>query len=67
MLTHKELVDLTHKERASAQVRALNKMGIDHIIRGDGSVVVLRETLIARVSRVDKTQKKSAEPDWSAI
>lgn len=39
-LNQAEIVELTHKERSSAQVRALNRMGIDNSQRPDGSVLV---------------------------
>jgi hypothetical protein len=42
VLTKEELGELTGKERPSAQVRALGRMGIPHRTRPDGSPVVLR-------------------------
>lgn len=39
-LTYEEIVEITGKVRPSAQARVLRAMGIDHIIRPDGSVFV---------------------------
>lgn len=44
-LTPDELFELTHKRRPSAQVVALRAMGIDHRVRPDNTVYVLREAL----------------------
>ena len=41
-LTDSELIDLTKKERPSAQVRVLRHLGIEHRTRPDGSIVVDR-------------------------
>jgi hypothetical protein len=41
-LTPAELADLTGKQRASAQARELEAMGIAHRRRRDGSIAVLR-------------------------
>lgn len=50
-LTDDELVDLTRKRRPTAQVRALRALGIDHKVRPDGSVLVLRNSLTGNVSK----------------
>lgn len=44
-LTPDELYDLTHYKRTAAQIRALDQMRIDHLLRPDGSVVVFRHSL----------------------
>jgi len=67
-LTEQELVALTGRSRRAAQVRALYFMGIEHKVRPDGTVAVLR-------AHVDKVmggevydyQQKTTEPNWSAI
>ncbi|HEY1999716.1 DUF4224 domain-containing protein [Paraburkholderia sp.] len=64
-LTDEELTGLTCKQRNSARIRVLNSMGIQHKIRPDGSVAVLR----AHVDRLfgEKSGKsKIAEwqPSW---
>jgi len=68
LLTDKELIELTGRSRRCAQVRVLCYMGIEHKVRPDGSVAVLK----AHVDKVmggdvyDYHQKLS-EPNWSAI
>ncbi|WP_371316228.1 DUF4224 domain-containing protein [Ralstonia pickettii] len=42
-LTTDELERLTGRKRSDAQDRALNSMGIDHIKRADGRILVARE------------------------
>lgn len=41
-LTDEQLYEVTHKRRPTAQCRALNKMGIEHRTRPDGTVFVHR-------------------------
>lgn len=47
-LSPDELFDLTHYKRSTDQIWALNKMGIDHYVRPDGTPAVLRATLEGR-------------------
>ncbi|MCK8648830.1 uncharacterized protein DUF4224 [Ralstonia sp. 151470066-2] len=42
-LTANELERLTGRKRSDAQDRALNSMGIEHIKRADGRILVARE------------------------
>ena len=68
ILTCAELAALTNRTRRDAQVRALKHMGIEHRVRPDGTVAVLK----AHVERVlggeiHAPQPKDTEPDWSAI
>jgi len=67
-LTPTELIELTNRTRNKAQVRALRFMGIEHRVRPDGSVAVLRAHL-ERVlcGEVSARLKKKSEPNWSAI
>jgi len=61
LLTESELVDLTGKSRPSAQVRALSRVGIDHLIRPDGTVAVARalvEKLLGLQTRGNRALKK---------
>lgn len=68
LLTEEQISELTGRTRRSAQVRVLRFMAIEHKIRPDGSVAVLR-------AHVDKllggqmfdVTTKHIEPDWSAI
>jgi hypothetical protein len=62
-LTEDELVEMTGKVRHPAQVRVLNRLGIDHKVRPDGSIVVLR-AVSQRVlgDRLPKATIKAWEP-----
>lgn len=68
-LTSDELVELTGLRRSSAQKKALHMMGVDFLIRPDGSLVVSRrhveELLGARQEKVKK--KPPNEPNWAGI
>lgn len=69
-LSDEELHELTKRTRRGAQARALRAMGIEHRVRGDGSVVVLRahvEQVFGVALPKSTKPKPSAEPDWSAI
>lgn len=68
-LAPNEINALTERSRRDAQVRVLKAMGIEHRVRPDGSVAVLRAHIIkvfggdTGATRVSK----AAEPDWAAI
>lgn len=67
-LTPDEVKDLTGRTRRPAQVKVLRHMGIEHRVRPDGSVAVLRahvETLLG--SQHGATVRREVEPDWSAL
>lgn len=68
-LTSEELVELTGRRRSSAQKNALRMMGVDFLIRPDGTLVVSRrnveELLGARPEKVKK--KPPIEPNWYAM
>ena len=67
-LTRDEIAALTNRSRRSAQIRALRHLGIEHKIRPDGSVVVLRahvEHILGGAAPVQ--HQKSTEPNWSAL
>lgn len=57
-LTDDEVHDLTKRSRPSAQSRALKSMGIEHKIRPDGSIAVLR----SHVERVMGEGATSGKP-----
>ncbi|OWY35314.1 DUF4224 domain-containing protein [Herbaspirillum aquaticum] len=44
-LNDEELFELTGKQRASSQQKALNQMGITFRVRADGKTLVLKETI----------------------
>jgi hypothetical protein len=59
-LTPAEVFELTHKQRAAAQAKVLNAMGITHKIRPDNTVLVLRshvETVLGGHAPWAKTNK----------
>ena len=68
-LDTEEVQALTKKSVRPAQVRALKAMGIEHRVRPDGSVAILR----AHITKVfdgfteTKKQTKHAEPNWEAM
>lgn len=68
-LSHDELVALTNRMRSDAQIRALRFMGIEHKVRPDGSVAVLRthvENTFGQTQPNGSTVRE-VQPDWSAI
>lgn len=63
-----EVAQLTGRTRSDAQVRALRFMGIEHRVRPDGSVAVLRTHVHEVFGGSGAAQPaKAVEPDWSAI
>lgn len=69
LLTHEEIVELTERKTRPAQVRQLCHMGIQHKVRMDGSIAVLREHVINSLDGNAKSQKteKKIEPNWGAL
>jgi hypothetical protein len=66
-LTRDELFELTGRRRSGAQVIQLRSMGIEHRLRADGSVAVLRahvELIFGAIGRAEQKVKNS-ELDWS--
>ena len=68
-LTISELRELTGKIQRNAQACALRAMGIEHKLRPDGSVAVLRSYIeqTLGLSESKPRNKKPIEPNWSAI
>lgn len=68
-LSEDEIVDLTSKRRKSSQAVALRFMGIEHRIRPDGSLAILRshieQTLGVVVS--ERNKKQDPGPNWSVF
>lgn len=65
-----ELISLTDRTRHDAQVRALRFMGIEHRVRPDGSIAVLRAHIhyaFRAGDRVKNSDENEIEPDWDAI
>jgi hypothetical protein len=65
-----EIEGLTSRVRRSAQVKAIRAMGIEHKVRPDGSVAILRDHVNSvfdgRTSTPGRRQKP-IEPNWGAI
>ena len=68
-LSKEEIRSLTNKRPRNAQVRALRTMGIEHRVRPDGSVAVLRAHIF-KVFDGESAQTKHTQviqPNWDAI
>lgn len=68
ILTEQEIQALTGRQRRPAQLRALKWMGIEHRVRPDGSIAVLREHVQNVLGLTpQRSQGTTHEPDWSAL
>lgn len=67
ILNETELSALTNRVRRDAQVKALRFMGIEHRIRPDGTVAVLKAHVEQSLGLKSGSTIKESEPDWSAI
>lgn len=65
-LTPDEIVALTNRKNRPAQRTVLNHLGIQHKVRPDGSLVVLRSHVEDALGKESK-HNKAPEPNWSAI
>jgi hypothetical protein len=67
-LTADELKEMTKRTQYRAQVQVLRSLGIEHKIRPDGSVLVLRAHVEKQLGGgVTSTLTRKREPNWSAI
>jgi hypothetical protein len=68
-LTREEIADQTGRKVRKSQRSVLNHLGIEHKVRPDGSLVVLRShvenVLGGKFSTKNKTPSK--EPNWSTL
>lgn len=67
-LTIDEMIELTGKRRRDAQVAALRSIGIEHKVRADGRVMVLRkhvEQVFGAVAGKEDVENEIA-PNWDA-
>ena len=69
-LTQEEVQILTERKVRPAQVRVLKAMGIEHRVRPDGSVAILR----AHINKVfdgsietKSTKQQHSQPNWDAM
>ncbi|MHB1176518.1 MAG: DUF4224 domain-containing protein [Sulfuriferula sp.] len=69
ILTSEELQQLTGRTRRDAQARVLRHMGIEHRVRPDGSIVVLRAHAeqVLGAGKTKAATEKDFEPNWAAI
>ena len=68
-LSPDELIELTGRKRRDAQVKVLRHMGIQHRIRPDGSLAVLKSHVEKQFDgrEVDVIVSKRIEPNWAAV
>jgi hypothetical protein len=69
-LTDDEIVQLTQRQRRASQRAVLTALGIEHRVRPDGSLVVLRshvEKVLDSTLATAKISIKKNEPDWSKV
>jgi hypothetical protein len=65
-----ELEGLTGRRRPNAQIRVLQAMGIEHKVRPDRTIAVLREhvnNVFSGTTRSPGRRHKSEAPNWAAI
>jgi len=67
-LNDQELYELTGKFRRDAQARVLRYLGIDHRVRADGGVVVLKSHIEKSLGGTEEKKiRVRNEPNWNAI
>lgn len=68
-LSDEEVQALTERKVRPAQVRALKSMGIEHRVRPDGSVAILRAHIykVFDGDTAQTRQTKAVQPNWDAI
>lgn len=63
-LTNDEIVEFTHMKKYSKQREVLNDWGIDHRVRPDGTIAVMREWL---ANHQQSRKPKKTEPTWENV
>lgn len=68
-LTEDEVRALTERKVRPAQCRALKSMGIEHRVRPDGSIAILRAHIFKVFDGDSNTrsQPKAVQPNWDAM
>lgn len=67
-LTKAEIRDLTDAVWLSAQIRALNEMGIEHRVRPNGTIAVLRSHVERLLDPAPGSKVSDpVEPDWGLL
>jgi hypothetical protein len=69
VLTKDEVEALTGRHRKDAQIKALRFMGIEHRVRPDGTVAVLKSHIevVFGGSASSPRKARHAEPNWAAL
>ena len=70
VLTKDEIEALTGRHRKDAQIKALRFMGIEHRVRPDGTVAVLKahiEQILGGSSPSSQRRNSRSEPNWAAL
>lgn len=65
-----EIEGLTSRVRRSAQVKVLRALGIEHKVRPDGSVAILRDhvsKVFDGATNTSERRQRSVGPNWAAI
>lgn len=62
-LTPEELEDLTGLKQSAAQIRWLQKNGVEHYVRADGRVRVVRSRLEAK----DEVTRSVTKPNFEVL
>ena len=65
-LRTEEVVALTNRRRSAAQVRALRTMGIEHRVRPDGTVAILRSH-VEHLLGYSVSGKVNKEYEWGDV
>ena len=65
-LRSEEIVALTNRQRSAAQARALRTMGIEHRIRPDGTVAILRSH-VEHLLGYSASAKVTKEYEWGEV
>lgn len=67
-LSKAEIKALTNRIQYAAQIRTLRGMGIQHCVRPDGSVAVMRSHIEALFGVQNRTASRTpTEPNWGAL
>ncbi len=70
VLTKDEVEALTGRHRKDAQIKALRFMGIEHRVRPDGTVAVLKahiDQILGATSPAPRQRNIRTEPNWAAL
>lgn len=66
-LTTEEVQSMTGLIKPKCQLKWLRKNGIDALMRGDNTVLVLWSAVEAKIGRQEDKKNKSVQPNWGAM